>query len=112
MQSFRLVLGFALLLPAVGGQPRSLWVVRPPNQVEEDDPQTFAARQTLKVSRLAAAHAEYLSINSHGQMLFCVTKGIEFGDMSESGERAWMWDGKKEVSVPPKASQVYLTGAR
>ena len=82
------------LSASLAAQGKRLWVLRPPGEMSEYDPATFAEKQKVKVPADAAASPQSLSVNHLGQMLFATSESLPLMEGDFSAERkVWLWDG-------------------
>jgi hypothetical protein len=89
--SFCIVLALAASLAA---QSKRLWVLRPPGEMAEYDPATFAAKQVVKVPAETASSPQNFSVNHLGQMLFASPVSLPLAEGDLLAERkVWFWDG-------------------
>jgi len=104
--AFCVVLALSALLTAQG---KRLWVLRPPGEMAEYDPATFAAKQTVKVPAEAMASPQNLSVNHLAQMLFAAPVSLPLAEGDLAAERkVWFWDGH---AATPLARDVDRTTA-
>jgi len=86
----------AVLLVAVPlfAQGKRLWVLRPPGELVEYDPTTFATKQTIKVPAESLQSPQNLFVNRLGQVLFSPAVSLPLADTDvASPPKAWLWDG-------------------
>jgi hypothetical protein len=95
---------------ALAAQSERLWVLRPPGEMVEYDPATFAARQTVKVPAEAVSSPQNFSVNHHGQMLFAAPASLPLmeGD-SATGQNVWFWDGHTATTMSRQVSRTTAT---
>jgi len=99
----------ALVTP-LAAQSSRLWVLRPSGEMTEYDPNTFAAKLTVKVPVEAAASPQALSVNHLGQMLFAAAVSLPLaeGDLTEE-RKVWFWDGQKAITLTRDVSRTTST---
>jgi hypothetical protein len=92
--------GLLFLAADLAAQSQRLWVLRPPGEMVEYDPATFAAKQTVKVPPEAASSPQNFSVNRLGQMLFAAPVSLPLmeGDLA-SEQKVWFWDGRAATTL-------------
>jgi hypothetical protein len=81
------------LAASLAAQSKRVWVLRPPGEVIEYDPATFAEKQTVKVPAEAVASPQNFSVNHLGQMLFAAQVELPLAEGDLAAERkVWFWD--------------------
>jgi hypothetical protein len=101
MRKLTPVLCVLLFLAAnLAAQSKRLWVLRPPGEMVEYDPETFTAKQTVKVPVEAASSPQNFSVSHLGQMLFAAPASLPLveGDLA-SGQKVWFWDGHAATTL-------------
>jgi len=88
------------LAGSLAAQSKRLWVLRPPGEMAEYDPATFAAKQVVKVPAEAASSPQNISVNHLGQMLFAapVSLPLAEGDLA-ADQKVWFLDGRTATTV-------------
>jgi hypothetical protein len=94
----KLIPSFCVVLALAGSlaaQSKRLWVLRPPGEMAEYDPITFAAKPVVKVPAEAVSSPQNFSVNHLGQMLFAapVSLPLAEGDLAAE-QKVWFWDGR------------------
>ena len=101
----------ALLVAApLAGQQKRLWVLRPPDEMVEYDPETFAVKQTVKVPAEAVKSPQDVAVNHLGQILFAPAVVLPLGeeDVQATGGRPagvkaahleWFWNGRTANTI-------------
>lgn len=99
-----------LLSGSLAAQSKRLWILRPPGEMAEFDPATFAAKGTVKVPAEAAASPQSFSVNHLGQMLFAAPLSLPLaeGDLA-AGKRAWFWDGRTATTLLREVARTTTT---
>jgi hypothetical protein len=98
-----------VLSASLAAQIKRLWVLRPPGEMAEYNPGTFAAKQTVKVPAEAAASPQNFSVNHLGQMLFAAPVSLPLAEGDLAAERkVWFWDG---LAATPLVRDVARTTA-
>ena len=108
------VVGGLLLLAAPSlGQGKRLWILRPPGELAEYDPATFAVKQTVKVPGDAVQSPERLSVNRVGQILFAPAVSLPLAEEDvASAHKAWFWNGHSATILDLGVTQeVHATGS-
>lgn len=100
MRSFwRMTTALLLLCAPLLGQGRRLWVLRPPGEMVEYDPASFAEKQKIKVPAEAVA-AGYLAVNRLGQILFAKSATLPLlEDEAASTHKVWVWNGHSANTI-------------
>jgi len=88
-----------MTLPLLG-QGKRLWVLRPPGEMVEYDPSTFAVKQTVKVPAAAVQSPATISVNRRGQILFAPAVALPLSDEdAASAHKLWIWDGHNATTI-------------
>jgi hypothetical protein len=99
-----------LLSTSLAAQSKRLWVLRPPGEMAEYDPATFAAKQTMKVPAEAASSPQNLSINHLGQMLFAALVSLPLTESDLAAEqKVWFWDGHTATTLARDVARTTAT---
>jgi hypothetical protein len=84
---------------ALAQGPR-LWVLRPPGEMVEYDPATFAVKQRVKVPAEALQLPQSVQVNRLGQILFAPGLSLPLADSDlTSPHKLWLWDGRDGTSL-------------
>jgi hypothetical protein len=105
------VLALVLVLAAsLAAQSKRLWVLRPPGEMAEYDPATFAAKQTVKTPAEATSSPLSFSVNHLGQMLFAgpVSLPLMEGDLAAE-QKVWFWDGHTATTLTREVARSTAT---
>jgi len=99
----KLIPSFCVVLALAGplaAQSKRLWILRPPGEIAEYDPATFAAKPAVKVPAEAASSPQNFSVNHLGQMLFAapVSLPLAEGDLAAE-QKVWVWDGRTATTL-------------
>jgi len=99
-----------LLSAPLSAQSKRLWILRPPGEMAEFDPATFAAKGTVKVPAEAAASPQSFSVNHLGQMLFVAPLSLPLaeGDL-EAEQKVWFWDGHSAATLAREVARTTTT---
>jgi hypothetical protein len=83
------------LSASLAAQGKRLWGLRPPGEMAEYDPATFAPKRAVKIPAEAIVSPQNLSVNHLGQMLFAAPVSLPLTEGDLAGERkVWFWDGR------------------
>jgi hypothetical protein len=107
MRKILQVVGGLLLLSApLLGQGKRLWILRPPGEMVEYDPATFAVKATVKMPDEAMQSPEKISVNRVGQILFApaVSPPLAEEDVA-SAHKAWFWNGHSATTIDLRITQ-------
>jgi hypothetical protein len=109
----RLIPTFCLVLllsASLAAQSKRLWILRPPGEMAEFDPATFAPKQTVKVPAEAAGSPQSLSVSHLGQMLFASPLSLPLaeGDLAEE-QKVWFWDGHSATTLAREVARTTTT---
>jgi len=95
-----LILSFLLLSVALHAQGSRLWVLRPPGELVEYDPATFAAKQAVKLTAEAIKSPGNIFVNRAGQVLFAPTISLPLSEEDVSSpHKIWIWNGHTATSL-------------
>ena len=99
-----------LLSAPLSAQSKRLWILRPPGEMAEFDPATFAAKGTVKVPAEAAASPQSFSVNHLGQMLFVAPLSLPLaeGDLAAE-QKVWFWDGHSATTLAREVARTTTT---
>ena len=98
--AFYIVGWLLLLVLALFGQGKRLWVLRSPGEMAEYDPATFAAKQTVKVPAEAVQSPEDVSVNSLGQILFETPVTLPLSEEDgAAAHKIWFWNGHAATTI-------------
>jgi hypothetical protein len=105
------VLSVVLVLAAsLVAQTNRLWVLRPPGEVAEYDPATFAAKQTVKILPEAVASPQSFTVNHLGQMLFAAPVSLPLTEEDLAAEqKIWFWDGHTATTLTREVARTTAT---
>ena len=105
------VLSVVLVLAAsLVAQTNRLWVLRPPGEVAEYDPATFAAKQTVKILPEAVASPQSFTVNHLGQMLFAAPVSLPLTEEDLAAEqKIWFWDGHAATTLTREVARTTAT---
>jgi hypothetical protein len=105
------VLSVVLVLAAsLVAQTNRLWVLRPPGEVAEYDPATFAAKQTVKIPAEVVASPQSFSVNHLGQMLFAAPVSLPLTEEDLAAEqKIWFWDGHAATTLTREVARTTAT---
>jgi hypothetical protein len=105
------VLSVVLVLTAsLVAQTNRLWVLRPPGEVAEYDPATFAAKQTVKILPEAVASPQSFTVNHLGQMLFAAPVSLPLTEEDLAAEqKIWFWDGHAATTLTREVARTTAT---
>jgi hypothetical protein len=105
------VLSVVLVLTAsLVAQTNRLWVLRPPGEVAEYDPATFAAKQTVKILPEAVASPQSFTVNHLGQMLFAAPVSLPLTEEDLAAEqKIWFWDGHTATTLTREVARTTAT---
>ncbi|HTC56522.1 MAG TPA: hypothetical protein VK706_08945 [Candidatus Sulfotelmatobacter sp.] len=105
------VLSVVLVLAAsLVAQTNRLWVLRPPGEVAEYDPATFAAKQTVKIPAEVVASPQSFSVNHLGQMLFAAPVSLPLTEEDLAAEqKIWFWDGHTATTLTREVARTTAT---
>ena len=82
------------------GQGKRLWVLRASGEMVEYDPDTLAAKQTVKLPAEAASAPQNVSVNHLGQILFSPAASLPLAESDVKAAReAWFWNGRAAVEI-------------
>ena len=99
-RSLLVVSGLLLLTVPLLGQGKRLWVLRPPGEMVEYDPATFAVKQTVKVPAAALQSPATIAVNRLGQILFAPAVSLPLSDEdAASAHKLWIWDGHNAITI-------------
>jgi hypothetical protein len=77
------------------GQAKRLWVLRPPGEMVEYDPATFAVKQIIKVPAEAVESPGNILVNRAGQILYEAPVSLPLSEEdAESAHKVWFWNGR------------------
>jgi hypothetical protein len=94
--------GLLLLTTQSLGQGKRLWVLRPPGEMVEYDPATFAVKQTVKVPSEAVESPGNISVNRLGQILYEPAVALPLSeDDAASVHKVWFWNGRAGTTIAP-----------
>jgi len=89
-----------LLSVALHAQGSRLWVLRPPGELVEYDPATFAAKQAVKLTAEAIKSPGNIFVNRAGQVLFAPTISLPLSEEDVSSpHKIWIWNGHTATSL-------------
>jgi hypothetical protein len=99
-----------LLSASLAAQSKRLWILRPPGEMAEFDPATFAAKGTVKLPAEAAGSPESFSVSHLGQMLFAAPLSLPLpeGDLA-AGQKVWFWDGRTATTMLREVARTTTT---
>jgi hypothetical protein len=96
----RILVCLLLLVGPALGQGKRLWVLRPPGEMVEYDPATFAVKQTVKVPAEAVQASGNVSVNRLGQILFATPVSLPLSDEeTASAHKVWFWNGHSATTM-------------
>ena len=89
-----------MLSVALHAQGSRLWVLRPPGELVEYDPATFAAKQAVKLTAEAIKSPGNIFVNRAGQVLFAPTISLPLSEEDVSSpHKIWIWNGHTATSL-------------
>jgi hypothetical protein len=99
-----------LLSASLAAQSKRLWILRPPGEMAEFDPATFAPKQTVKVPVGAASSPQNMSVNHLGQMLFAAPVTLPLAEDELAADRkVWFWDGHSAATLARDVARTTAT---
>ena len=99
-----------LLSASLAAQSKRLWVLRPPGEMAEYDPATFAEKRAVKVPAEAVASPQNFSVNHLGQMLFAAPVSLPLAEGDLAAERkVWFWDGRTATTLSREVARTTST---
>ncbi|MGA8213892.1 MAG: hypothetical protein WB799_09870 [Candidatus Sulfotelmatobacter sp.] len=99
-----------LLSASLAAQSKRLWILRPPGEMAEFDPATFAAKGTVKLPAEAAGSPESFSVSHLGQMLFAAPLSLPLAEGDLAAERkVWFWDGRTATTMLREVARTTTT---
>jgi hypothetical protein len=109
----QVILGFLLLTALSLAQGKRLWVLRPPGEMVEYDPATFAVKQTVKVPAEAMKSPESIRVNRAGQILFAIPVPLPLAEEDvASAHKVWLWNGHSATTIDQGVTrEVSVTGS-
>ena len=88
------MMALALLPSPAAAQSRRLWVLRPPGELVEYTPGTFAVKQRVKIPPEALQSPQNISVNRLGQILFASPASLPLSqEDAEASHKIWFWNG-------------------
>jgi hypothetical protein len=113
MRNLLVTCGFLLLTVSSLAQRTRLWVLRPPGEMVEYDPATFAVKQAVKVPAEAVQSPERVRVNRMGQILFATPVPLPLAEEDvASAHKAWFWNGHSATTIDQGATrEVHATGS-
>jgi hypothetical protein len=98
--ALRLIAGLVLIATPLLAQSKRLWVLRPPGEMAEYDPVTFAVKQTVKLPSEAAQSPANVSVNRLGQILFAPLVSLPLAEEDAgSAHKVWFWNGRTAAAI-------------
>lgn len=98
--ALQLIAGLLLLTAPSLGQGKRLWVLRPPGEIVEYDPATFAVKQTVKVPAEAVQAPGNVAVNRAGQILFAEPVSLPLSEEdAASAHKVWFWNGRSASTM-------------
>ncbi|MGA2744010.1 MAG: hypothetical protein ABSE44_04875 [Candidatus Sulfotelmatobacter sp.] len=89
------MIGLLLMTAPLLGQAKRLWVLRPPGEMVEYDPATFAVKQIIKVPAEAVESPGNILVNRAGQILYEAPVSLPLSEEdAESAHKVWFWNGR------------------
>jgi hypothetical protein len=89
------MIGLLLMTAPLLGQAKRLWVLRPPGEMVEYDPATFAVKQIIKVPAEAVESQGNILVNRAGQILYEAPVSLPLSEEdAESAHKVWFWNGR------------------
>src|SRR6266542_6379460 len=99
-KTFLVLIGAWLATMPLLGQERRLWLLRPPGEMVEYDPATFAVKQTVKVPAEAVQSPGNVAVNRLGQILFAVPESVPLSEEEASSpHKVWFWNGHSATTI-------------
>jgi hypothetical protein len=99
-----------VLAASLAAQSKRLWVQRPPGEVAEYDPATFAAKPVVKIPAEAVASPQSFSVNHLGQMLFAAPVSLPLTEDDQAAEqKVWFWDGHTATTLTREVARATAT---
>jgi len=88
-------------------------MLRPPGEMVEYDPATFAVKQTVKVPAEAAQSPQSVSVNRLGQILFAPAESLPLSeDDTASAHKVWFWNGHSAATIDAGVKrEIAVTGS-
>jgi hypothetical protein len=113
MKKLLLTYGLLLLTTASLGQGKRLWVLRPPGEMVEYDPATFAVKQTVKIPAEALQSPANISVNRVGQILYATPVSLPLGEEDVApAHKVWFWNGHSATTFDQGITrEVHATGS-
>jgi hypothetical protein len=96
----RLFIAVSLLAAPLFGQAKHLWVLRSTGEMVEYDPETFVAKQTVKLPAEAGKSPADVSVNRAGQILFSPVVSLPLSaEDAAAAHKIWFWNGHLAATI-------------
>src|SRR5260370_7629899 len=98
--ALHLIFSVLLVTTPLLAQGKRLWALRPPGEMVEYDPTTFAVKQTVKIPADAAQSPEKVRVNHVGQILFVTPAPLPLAEEdATSAHKVWFWNGHSATTI-------------
>jgi len=100
----------SVLAASLAAQTNRLWVLRPPGEMAEYDPATFAGKPTVKIPPEAVGSPQSFSVNHLGQILFAAPVSLPLTEDDLAAEqKVWFWDGHSATTLTRQVARATAT---
>jgi len=89
-----------MMITALFGQTKRLWVLQASGEMVEYDPATFGLKQKVKVPTETVKSPTAVEVTQAGQILFAPPISLPLSDEdAAAAHKMWLWDGRAAVTI-------------